>query len=37
MSPQAMKSIREYFRKLDSGAFGTGRDSQEIVDLVEGR
>lgn len=37
MSPRAMKAIREYFRKLDSGTFGTGGDARPLVDVVEGR
>lgn len=37
MSPRAMKAIREYFAKLDSGTFGTGADPHKIVDVVEGR
>jgi AGCS family alanine or glycine:cation symporter len=37
MSPQAIRALREYLRKLDSGAFGGGQDAQPIVDVVEGR
>lgn len=37
MSPRAISALREYLRKLDSGAFGGGQPPHSVVDVVEGR
>ena len=37
MAPKAVAGIREYFRKLDSGAFGPGQKPKSVVDVVEDR
>ena len=37
MSPRAISALREYLRKLDSGAFGSGQPPHSVVDVVEGR
>ena len=37
MSPKAIAAIREYLRKLDSGAFGSGHAPKSVVDVVEDR
>jgi hypothetical protein len=37
MSPKAIAAIREYLRKLDSGAFGSGQAPKSVVDVVEDR
>ncbi|MBI1323533.1 amino acid carrier protein [bacterium] len=37
MAPIAMRAIRDYFARLDSGAFGTGHEAGSIVEIVEDR
>jgi AGCS family alanine or glycine:cation symporter len=37
MAPKAIAAIREYLRKLDSGAFGSGQAPKSVVDVVEDR
>lgn len=37
MAPKAIVALREYLRKLDSGAFGGGQPPHSVVDVVEGR
>jgi len=37
MAPKAIAAIREYLRKLDSGAFGPGQLPKSVVDVVEDR
>jgi AGCS family alanine or glycine:cation symporter len=37
MAPKAVAGIREYFRKLDAGAFGPGQNPKSVVDVVESR
>lgn len=37
MSPKAIAAIREYLRKLDSGAFGSGQTPKSVVDVDEDR
>jgi AGCS family alanine or glycine:cation symporter len=37
MSPIAMRAIRDYFDRLDSGEFGTGHAPDSIVEMIEDR
>lgn len=37
MAPKAIAAIREYLRKLDSGAFGPGQLPKSVADVVEDR
>ncbi len=37
MSPIAIRAIRDYFQRLDKGAFGPGHEADSIVEMVEDR
>lgn len=36
-SPVAIRAIRDYFVKLDAGAFGSGHEADSLIEMVEDR